>query len=101
MLKVTAYAKFDLAIHINPKKLEDGYFSVHYIDCQINIFDRLSFEEQQSKIEIICESPKLKRGSDNFVYKAATLLKEVFGNLQLGAKITLAKNIPIKAGFGG
>ena len=101
MLKVTAYAKFDLAIHINPKKFKDGYFSVHYIDCQINIFDKISFKKQQSKIEIICDSLKLKKGSDNFVYKAAMLLKEIAGNEELGAKITLAKNIPIKAGFGG
>src|SRR3989344_3769049 len=101
MVKITAFAKFDLAIHIEPKKTSDGYYHVHYIDCQLDLCDRLLFEPEEGKIEIIHNSPELSVTKDNFVYKAAILLKEMVGKKRLGAKITLVKNIPIKAGFGG
>jgi 4-diphosphocytidyl-2-C-methyl-D-erythritol kinase len=38
---------------------------------------------------------------DNFIYKAALLLKQIKENRDLGAKIILKKNIPIKVGLGG
>ena len=71
MLKQTAYAKLDLAIDITPKKLADGYYPVHYIDCQIDIFDELTFEAQKDKIEVVCHNPELSNEKENFVYKAA------------------------------
>jgi len=108
MVHKIAYAKFDLAIHIKPKKTADGYFPVHYIDCQIDLCDKLTFENQIEKIEVICDEPTLPVDEDNFVYKTAILLKKIVDNKQsfssnkrLGAKITLLKGIPIKAGFGG
>ena len=101
MTKTTAYAKLDLAININPKKMTDGHYPVRYIDCQIDLCDKLTFENQIEKIEVICDDPSLPVDEDNFVYKAAILLKEMVGKKRLGAKITLVKNIPIKAGFGG
>ncbi|OGE03829.1 4-(cytidine 5'-diphospho)-2-C-methyl-D-erythritol kinase [Candidatus Curtissbacteria bacterium RIFCSPLOWO2_01_FULL_41_18] len=101
MTKTTAYAKLDLAININPKKMTDGHYPVRYIDCQIDLCDKLTFENQIEKIEVICDDPSLPVDEDNFVYKAAILLKEMVGKKRLGTKITLVKNIPIKAGFGG
>lgn len=101
MVNITAYAKFDLAIHIEPKKTADGYYHVHYIDCQLDLSDRLLFEPEERKIEIIHNRLELSVTKDNFVYKAAILLKEMVGKKRLGTRITLVKNIPIKAGFGG
>ena len=101
MIRRKAYAKLDLAIHIDPKKKADGYFPVHYIDCQIDLCDRLGFENQANKIEVGCDDPSLPEGKDNFVNRAAQLVKKTIGRKSLGAKITLEKNIPIKAGFGG
>ena len=101
MIHRKAYAKLDLAIHIEPKKKADGYFPVHYIDCQIDLCDRLDFENQANKIEVGCDDPSLPEGKDNFVNRAAQLVKKTIGRKSLGAKITLEKNIPIKAGFGG
>lgn len=101
MLKTFAYAKLDLAIHIDPKKKPDGYFPVHYIDCQIDIHDQLSFKKQERKIEVICDDPQVPEGKDNFVFFAATLVKKTVGDRLLGAKIKISKNIPVRAGFGG
>lgn len=101
MITKKAYAKLDLAIHIEPKKRPDGYYPVHYIDCQLDLYDKLTFENQRNDIEVICGEPTLRTTKENFVYKSAILLKKMLGNAALGARITLLKNIPIKAGFGG
>lgn len=101
MLKIFAYAKFDLGIHIEPKKTADGYYPVHYIDCQIDLHDELFFEKREGNIEVICNNPAVPDGEDNFVWRAALALKKISGKKNMGAKITLVKNIPIKAGFGG
>ena len=100
MIQQKAYAKLDLGIEIYPEKLGDGYFPVRYIDCQLDLCDDLFFENQKGTIEVVCSEPLLLQ-EDNFVYKAAILLRELAGSRNLGAKITLKKNIPIKAGFGG
>lgn len=101
MINKTAFAKLDLAIHINPNKLKDGYYPVDYIVCQIDLSDNLSFQPKEKNIEIACNNPKIPKNKDNFVYKTAFLLKKIAGNKNLGTKIILKKNIPIKAGFGG
>lgn len=101
MIKKKAYAKFDLGIKISPDKGEDGYYSMHYIDCQLDLCDELLFEAKKKDIEIICSDKSLPEDERNFVFRAAELLKSLAGNPDLGAKINLKKNIPIKAGFGG
>jgi|SRR3972149_8955867 len=101
MIKKTAFAKLDLAIHINPNKLSDGYHPVDYIVSQINLSDELLIEQKENNIEIICDQPNVPKNKENFIYLAAQLLKEMAQNRDLGAKIILNKNIPIKAGFGG
>lgn len=101
MLKVAAYAKFDLGIHISPKKKADGYYPVYYIDCQIDLCDTLFLERIKDKIEIICSDPAVPIGRENFIYRAAVMLKEMAGSRELGVRVNLSKSIPVKAGFGG
>ncbi len=103
MSKITkkAFAKLDLGIHINPNKSKDGLFPVSYIDCQLDISDELIFEDKKGSIEIVCDDPAVPRGEENFIYRAALLLRESVKNQNLGAKIILKKRIPVKAGFGG
>lgn len=101
MIKKKAYAKFDLGVSINPNKADDGYFPVDYVDCQLDLYDELSFEAKENDIEIICSDKSLPADETNFVYRAADLLRKQAGNPNLGAKISLIKNIPVKAGFGG
>lgn len=101
MIRKKAFAKLDLAIHITPNKSKDSYYPVDYIVCQINLFDELLIEKKEQDIEIICNKSNVPKNKENFIYQAAQLLKEIKGDKKLGAKITLVKNIPIRAGFGG
>lgn len=100
MIKQKAYAKLDLAIHINPKK-RSGLYPVDYLDCQLNICDKLSFFPKRNEIEIICNNPQVPTNEENFIYKAGILLKKMAGHKNYGAKIILEKQIPVTAGFGG
>src|SRR3972149_8696384 len=101
MIQKAAYAKLNLAIHIESRKTAGGIYPVRYIDCQLDICDKLTFESSEGKIEVFCSNPELSDEKNNFVWRAAVLLKKIAGGRRLGAKITLEKNIPIKAGFGG
>lgn len=101
MLKLKAYAKLDLAIDIFPKKLSSGFFPVHYIDTQMDLSDELTFESLREEIRVVCKNPELSPERENFVYKTAVALRKIVGREDLGAKINLLKNIPIRAGFGG
>lgn len=101
MIKESAFAKLNLNLQIIPERSIFGYWPVHFLDCQINLKDKLYFEKQKNKIEIVCENPQVPRGKNNFIYQAAEKLKKISGRQNLGCKIILKKNIPIKAGFGG
>lgn len=101
MIKKKAYAKFDLGINIGPVKGEDGYYSVDYVDCQLDLCDELTFELQENEITVVCNDPQVPTDETNFVFKTAELLRNLEGNNELGAKISIIKNIPVKAGFGG
>lgn len=96
-----AFAKLDLGIHINPQKSKDGLFPVSYLDCQLDICDEIGFEDKKGEIEIVCDNPDIPKYDENFIYQAGILLREKTGNQNLGAVITLKKQIQIKAGFGG
>lgn len=93
IIKIRAFAKLNLNLHVFPHKLESGYHSVKFINCQINLFDELLFKPIKKDIEEVAE--------DNLVYRAAILLKKLVRNQDLGAKIYLKKNIPMKAGLAG
>jgi len=93
MIKIKAYAKLNLNLHIIPQLLKNGLYPVKFINCQINLFDELSFVPIKKKIEGVTE--------DNLVYKAAVLLKKLVNNEDLGVRVYLKKNIPTKAGLGG
>jgi 4-diphosphocytidyl-2-C-methyl-D-erythritol kinase len=103
MIKAKAFAKFNLNLHIIPDmeyKKRTGYFPVHFINCELNLHDELWFYELKNHIDLICDNKELSN-KENLVYKTAVLLKNVVKDNTLGAKITLKKNIPIKAGLGG
>jgi len=103
MIKAKAYAKFNLNLHILPDinyKKRTGYYPIHCINCELDLHDELYFEKQKNVIDFICDNKDLSN-KQNLVYKTAILLKNTVKNDTLGAKITLKKNIPVKAGLGG
>lgn len=101
-MRVKAFAKINLNLHIHPKKVNDQFTPLTLINYQINIFDELEFSNQPNKIELICY-PKniLPSDESNLIFQAAVKLKEFSKNSKLGVKIILHKNIPITAGMAG
>ena len=101
MIKLKAYAKLNLSLNIIPHRLKNGLYPVKFINCQIELHDQLYFEKKTNNVEFFCSSLDVPKKEDNIIYKAALLLKKIINQQKLGAKITLQKNIPIKAGLGG
>lgn len=101
MNKLKAYAKINLNLHLLPNKLKNGLYPVKYINSQINLFDEITIKNTKNKIELVHNNKNLPRNENNLIYKAAFLIKNEAKNSNLGVKISLIKNIPIKAGFGG
>lgn len=101
MIKLKAYAKLNLNLHLIPHKLESGYYPVKFINCEINLYDELFFKKIKNNIKVLCNQPEVPKEKDNLVYKAAYLLKNFVGEKDFGVEITLKKNIPVKSGLGG
>jgi 4-diphosphocytidyl-2-C-methyl-D-erythritol kinase len=100
MIKEKAWAKLNINLHIIPQKFKSGLYPIRFINCQIDLFDELSFESINKNIEIVCSDVNLKK-EENLAYQAAILLKKIIKDQNLGCKIYLKKNIPIKAGLAG
>jgi 4-diphosphocytidyl-2-C-methyl-D-erythritol kinase len=101
MITEKAFAKLNLNLHILPDLLPNGFHEVHFLNCEIDLHDDLSFEFQSREIEVISDVALQVEKEQNLIYKAAMALKKKIGDNALGAKIILQKNIPIKAGLGG
>ena len=100
-MKLKAWAKLNLNLHLIPQKMGNGFYPVKFINCELDLFDEIFLKNIKDKIRIIADNPELPDHVNNSVYKAAFLLKKHLNNQQLGVKIILKKRIPIKAGLAG
>jgi 4-diphosphocytidyl-2-C-methyl-D-erythritol kinase len=101
MIKKKAFAKLNLNLHIIPHTNGSDYHSVRFINTQLALHDELLFESvQHNTVEVVCGHKEMPQQEDNLVYKAALLLQKMTKKRQ-GIRITIKKNIPIKAGLGG
>ncbi len=98
MIQEKAYAKLDLNIHILPEK-KDDLFRVKYLDCQIDLYDDLLIQKNPIN-KVICNNHPGLNNENNFAFKVIEYF-ERFLAANDKTKITIEKNIPIKAGFGG
>ena len=92
-----APAKINLTLEVLGKR-DDGYHEIRSIMQTIDLCDELSFE-MSAELFINCSDKDLP-STDNYVTKAAELLRE-FSGQRPGAKIRLHKVIPLSAGLGG
>jgi 4-diphosphocytidyl-2-C-methyl-D-erythritol kinase len=100
MIKKKAFAKLNLNLHVIPQKNSQGYHPVHFINTQLELHDELSFEPIDNGVEVVCDNKEMPKQEDNLVYKAALLMQEKYPQKR-GIKITIKKNIPVRAGLGG
>ena len=102
MIVKKAYGKVNLGLDIIGRR-SDGYHLVKMIMQSLDIYDTLTFEKQESGIDITLagEGGKgLSLGEDNLIYKAAACIIERT-DYKGGIRITLDKNVPIAAGMAG
>ena len=99
MLRLRAPAKLNLYLRVLGRR-SDGYHEIETVFERINLADELTLEPQLSGLALTCTDPTLSCGEDNLIVQAARLLQRET-NTQQGARIHLAKRIPIAAGLGG
>jgi 4-diphosphocytidyl-2-C-methyl-D-erythritol kinase len=99
-LVVRAPAKVNLHLEVLGKR-PDGYHTIETLMVAVSLCDTLVFEDDPSgQLSLKCLQPEVPRGPENLVLRAAELLRKTTGCKQ-GAKIRLAKRIPMAAGLAG
>lgn len=98
-MKVRAYAKINLGLHVLGKR-PDGYHSIETVFRLVNLYDEIEIVQVGQDIHFSTNSPELSNDSSNLCVRAAHLLRDLTGS-HTGVEITLTKRIPIGAGLGG
>ncbi len=99
-LEKKAYAKINLGLDVTGKR-EDGYHIVRMIMQNVDLFDTLTFEDNESgEIKLTASSEKIPTDDSNLICKVAKQLQNEY-NVTKGANIHLVKRIPVAAGMAG
>ena len=100
IIKKKAYGKINLGLDVTGRR-EDGYHIVRMIMQNVDIYDTLTFEDNDTgEISLTAPGTDLPLGQDNLICKVAWQLKEKYG-VNKGACIELIKRIPVAAGMAG
>src|SRR5215471_1876360 len=97
-IAVRASAKVNLALEVLGKR-SDGYHEIATVMLAVDLADRLTLETAPTT-SFHTDDPDLPTDEGNLVVRAARLLSEAAG-VERGARISLAKRIPVAAGLGG
>ncbi len=98
MIKVKAYAKINLGLHIVGKR-PDGFHNIETVFHRINLFDAITVRENDT-IVVTSENSEIPTNNENLCWKAVEMLQHELHTTR-GAAIHIAKNIPVGAGLGG
>jgi len=98
IINFKSYAKINLCLDIVNKRA-DGYHNLRTIMQSVDLFDQVEIEISRC-IHIESDHPELPLDERNIAYKAAKAIFERAG-IKGGARIRIAKNIPIAAGLAG
>ena len=96
-MEITAYAKINLTLEVLGRR-DDGYHQVRTVLQTIDLADRLTIE-LAADLSVGCDEPALD-GESNLVWSAAKALA-LRGGVTAGARIFIAKGIPVSMGLGG
>ncbi len=98
-MRLPAPAKLNLFLHITGRR-DDGYHELQTLFQLLDYGDWLEFEQLASpQIDLNCPGLNIL-AADNLVHRAARALQTHTG-CNLGARITLAKQLPCGGGLGG
>ncbi len=98
-MQVKAYAKINIALDVVGKR-EDGYHLLKMIMQQVDIYDVLTLDKEDSGIKLSTNKAFLPSNNKNLVYRAAELFMEAY-NISEGVRVHIKKNIPVAAGMAG
>jgi 4-diphosphocytidyl-2-C-methyl-D-erythritol kinase len=97
-LLLNAVAKVNLTLEVLGKR-PDGYHEIATVMQAVDLSDQVVLEDARSLV-LETDAAGVPTGADNLVMRAAVLLREAAG-VDRGARIRLAKRIPVAAGLGG
>ena len=97
-IHIQAHAKINWALSVCGER-PDGYHELDMLMQSIALCDELSFERAR-RLTLEVDGQRLPGGDRNLVIRAANALNDAFGH-RMGARITLTKRIPARAGLGG
>ncbi len=99
-MKITAraQAKINWSLDVSAGR-DDGYHELDMLMQRVDLSDVLTFERARW-LTLTVNGRPLPVGGRNLVLQAAQALNDYMGK-RYGARITLAKHIPIRAGLGG
>jgi 4-diphosphocytidyl-2-C-methyl-D-erythritol kinase len=97
---IQAPAKINLCLHVQGR-FDNGYHDLAMLMQRVSLYDELCLGLTDDGIfSLSCQDVPPVENEENLALRAARLLYEHVGS-NLGAAITLKKNIPIAAGLGG
>lgn len=96
-LEVEAHAKINWALWITGRR-PNGYHELDMLMQPLALCDRLTFEESDELELLVDDAPS--KDPNNLVLRAARALREHAG-ARCGARVSLIKRIPTRAGLGG
>lgn len=100
MITIKSYGKINLFLDVEGR-LDNGYHLINTVMQSIDLHDTVFIEESGDRtISIECSDPHIPVDERNTCYKAAAILKEVYG-IKTGVKIRIEKTIPSEAGLAG
>lgn len=95
-----AYAKINLGLDVTGVR-EDGYHIVKMIMQNVDLYDTLTFEDNDSgDIILTASTDKIETDERNLICKVAGQLKDKY-NVKKGVTMHLVKRIPVAAGMAG
>ncbi|MCR5557540.1 MAG: 4-(cytidine 5'-diphospho)-2-C-methyl-D-erythritol kinase [Butyrivibrio sp.] len=99
-LEKKAYAKINLGLDVTGKRA-DGYHIVRMIMQNVDLFDTLTFEDNETgEVNLTASSERIPTDDSNLICKVAHQLQKEYG-VTRGANIHLIKRIPVAAGMAG
>ena len=99
-LTLKAPAKVNYLLDVIRRR-PDGYHDLRMVMQRVNLCDEISIAlTGSSGLSVSCGKNGVPDGPGNIAWKAARIMLDLAGS-EMGAAITIVKNIPVAAGLGG
>ncbi|BDG61994.1 4-(cytidine 5'-diphospho)-2-C-methyl-D-erythritol kinase [Caldinitratiruptor microaerophilus] len=102
-IRLEARAKLNLVLEVVGRR-PDGYHEIRSVIAPLDLADTVTverLEEPAGSLELEVDPPGVVGEADNLALRAARLMRDAAGVPDAGARIRIAKRIPVAAGLGG